>query len=133
MNSVVWVHDDALRHWWGEPPALYVFDDEKLRLENWSLKRIGFVYECLLELPLEIRRGDPVAQVLAFQESHSAEAVMTMDSPDPRLREQMNRIQAHVIPQEPFVLLTGKLDLKRFSRYWSKAERLVLPVDTLKK
>lgn len=133
MNSVAWVHDDALRHWWGQTPALYVFDDEKLRLENWSLKRIGFLYECLLELPLEIRRGDPVTEMLEFQEANQADAVITMDSPDPRLREQMHRLAAQIVPQRQFVALTGKLDLKRFSRFWAKAERLLLPLDTLKK
>lgn len=132
MNAVAWVHDDALRHWWGQTPALYVFDDKKLRLEHWSLKRIGFIYECLLELPLEIRRGDPVTEMLAFQKSHGAEGVVSLDSPDPRLREQMNGMNAQVLSQQPFVPLTGKLDLKRFSRYWAKAERLLLPADTLK-
>jgi hypothetical protein len=133
MISVAWVHDDALRHWWGQMPAIYVFDDEKLRRENWSLKRIGFVYECLLELPLEIRLGDPVAQVLAFQKAYTADAVVSMDSPDPLLRQQMKSLNAQVLPAEPFVTLNGKQDLSRFSRYWSKAERVLLQADTLKR
>jgi hypothetical protein len=127
MNQVAWVHDDALRHWWGQLPAIYVFDDEKLRQEQWSLKRIGFIYECLLELPLEIRRGHPVVQVREFQLSHQAKGIRTLDSPDPRLCQQMSEMGAEIVPNEPFVVLTGKLDLRRFSRYWAKAERTLLP------
>jgi hypothetical protein len=133
MSKVIWVHDDALRHWWVQSPAVYVFDDDKLRREGWSLKRIGFVYECLLELPLEIRRGDPVTQVREFQQAHGAEGIQTMDSPDPRLRQQMAEMGAEIVADEPFVVLTGKLDLRRFSRYWAKAERALLPADNLKR
>lgn len=126
MTEVIWLHDDALRHWYGNSPAVYVFDDEKLRHEQWSLKRIGFVYECLLELPVELRRGDPVAEVLAFQQQHHAAAIRTMDTPDPGLREQIKRMQTTslvaVQTPEPFVQITGKLELKRFSKYWAKAE-----------
>jgi hypothetical protein len=45
----------------------------------------------------------------------------------------MNQMNAQIVSQQPFVALNGKLDLKRFSRYWAKAERLLLPADTLKK
>jgi hypothetical protein len=133
MSSVVWLHDDALRHWWGEAPAVYVFDAEKILRENWSLKRIGFIYECLLELPLEIRRGDPVAEVRAFCEMQGADGVICMDSPDPRLRRQMNQLKAEIVPLEPFLSFTGKVDLRRFSRYWTKAEPALLALaDNLK-
>jgi hypothetical protein len=133
MNHIAWVHDDALRHWWGDAPALYVFDDNKLKREQWSLKRIGFLYECLLELPLEIRRGDPVEQVRAFQHSHNAGQVITISTPDPHLQQQTTELGAHALPDEPFLQIPGKLDLRRFSRYWAKAERHLPPADTLKR
>ncbi len=132
MKSVVWLHDDALRHWYGDSPAVYVFDDEKLLRERWSLKRIGFIYECLLELPVEIRRGDPVVEVLDFQRSNGAEQVLAMQTPDPHLQEQMVRVKATQVPEIPFVELSGKVDLKRFSRYWAKAERALQATVNLK-
>ena len=132
MKSVVWLHDDALRHWYGESPAVYVFDDEKLKHERWSLKRIGFIYECLLELPVEIRRGNPVTEVLAFQKSHDADQVLAIQTPDPHLRQQMLQIRAESVPDIPFVELSGKVDLKRFSRYWAKAERALQATVNLK-
>lgn len=129
MNNVAWVHDDSLRHWYGEVPAIYVFDDEKLRREQWSLKRIGFIYECLLELPVEIRRGDVVSQVLAFQRQHDAARIITMGSADPHLRQQTGLLQAEVRAQPEFVHIEGKLDLRRFAKYWAKAERALLSAD----
>ncbi len=130
MSEVIWLHDDALRQWYGESPAVYVFDEAKLIREQWSLKRVGFIYECLLELPVEIRRGDPVSQVLNFQRENRAQTIRVMDTADTTLREQINRLRSEAsveieIP-EPFVHLTGKLDLRRFSRYWTKAERALL-------
>ena len=125
-DAIFWVHDDAL----GDPPnlpAIYIFDDEKLLAEQWSLKRIGFVYECLLELPVEIRRGDPVGQVVEFAASRGATRVITTETPDPRLRAQQaalaQRVALEIITPEPFVEISGRVDLKRFSRYWDKASR----------
>ena len=123
MTTIAWVHDDALRHCFGDTPAIYVFDDKKLVAEQWSLKRIGFIYECLLQLPVEIRRGDPVEQVAAFQRRHHAEKVLTMVTPDPGLREQIQALNAEMQYPPAFVEIGGKVDLKRFSRYWTKAER----------
>ncbi len=132
MKSVVWLHDDSLRHWYGDSPAVYVFDDEKLKRERWSLKRIGFIYECLLELPVEIRLGDPVAEMLAFQKLHNAEQVLAMQTPDPHLQKQILKMQAETVPEIPFVELAGKVDLKRFSRYWAKTERALQATVNLK-
>ena len=114
MSSVAWVHEDALRHWYGDVPAIYVFDDEKLKRECWSLKRIGFLYECLLELPVEIRRGDVVSEVLEFQRQHNAEGIISMGTPNPHLLRQADLLQAQMRPQPEFVHIEGKLDLRRF-------------------
>jgi len=133
MSAIVWLHDDALRHWYADLPAVYVFDPVKLEQEQWGLKRVGFVYECLLELPVEIRRGDPVVQVLSFQQKCGADRILVTDTPDPRLREQIKKLQASTTVEmqhaEAFADISSKLDLKRFSKYWSKAEKALRTKD----
>ena len=129
MTQIAWLHDDNLHHWFGNLPALYVFDDLKLAQEQWSLKRVGFIYECLLDLPVVIRRGDPAAESRAFQREHASEKIITLNTPDPWLQQQINSLRAEttveVLDVEPFVELSGAVDLKRFSRYWMKVERVL--------
>ena len=65
MTTLFWMHDDALRL--AATTAAhrhFVFDDETITARHYGLKRIGFIYETLLTLPVEIRRGPTVATVL---------------------------------------------------------------------
>ncbi len=124
-KAVYWMQDDCLRPGPGLP-SVYVFDTEKLLKEKWSLKRIGFIYECLLELDVEIRKGNPVEQVALFAQSHGASRIITLETPDPRLQSQQKELARGFTLQvelpEPFVELKGRIDLKRFSRYWQRAQ-----------
>lgn len=129
--KLYWLHPDCLNADWMNPsegPAVFVFDDCQLEAERWSLKRIGFLYECLLELPaVEIWRG-PLAETLAARvRERNLDSVVTVRTPDPWLQAQAaileaGNIRVEWITPEPFVALSGPVDLRRFSRYWRKAE-----------
>ncbi|MDM9384944.1 hypothetical protein QUB80_30255 [Chlorogloeopsis sp. ULAP01] len=136
MNkAVVWVHGDCLSPYnpalqeYTDAPAIWVWDD--VLIEEWqlSLKRIAFIYECLLELPIIIRRGNVAQEVLAFAKEHNANKVVTSDSPSPRFSAIYDEIELSVeleiFEVEPFFDYDGYIDLKRFSRYWKVAERYV--------
>ena len=58
-------------------PALFVFDQAWIEAQSISRKRLGFLYECALELPLTLRKGDVVEEVLAFAKRHGADGVVT--------------------------------------------------------
>ncbi|MCX6597910.1 MAG: hypothetical protein NTV70_16255 [Acidobacteria bacterium] len=127
--KLAWMHPDCLSADWLPPGsrAFFVFDDDYLAACGWGLKRIMFVYETLLELPVEIYRGSTV-QLLA--ELAADEGVVTVDTPDPwllaRIAELRERVAVDVIPPPVFVELKGHVNLQRFSRYWSKAEAKLL-------
>lgn len=134
---IVWIHADCLSPdhpgWIAHPdaPALFVWDDALLTEWQISLKRIVFIYECLLELPVTIRRGDVAAQVAAFAAEHGTTHVVTAASPSPRFRQLVSTLRraglrVEVLPVEPFFEHSGSLDLARFSRYWGTAKRYVL-------
>ena len=130
-DQVIWVHADCL-----DPrgpafiaapdaPAIFVFDDVVLDGYGVGLKRIAFIYECLLELPVTIRRGDVAAEVLAFAREHGARRILTTATPAPRFGTIADEIERE-LPVEalgvaPFVP-DRRYDLKRFSRYWRDAE-----------
>jgi hypothetical protein len=131
-RPVVWIHGDCLSP--GGPalrahpdaPALFVWDDALLSAYGLSLKRIVFIYECLLELPVTIRRGDVAEALLAFAAEHSADRVVTTASPSPRFQMICDRLArqlpVEVLPVAPFVTAPSTLDLKRFGRYWRAVE-----------
>lgn len=140
-DTIVWIHIDALSP--TNPalsanpgvPAVFVFDDAYLADRKFSLKRIVFMYECLLEMPVTIRRGDSAAQVLAFSQEHGASRIVTTESVDPYLKAvyesirkgQLQGGRLEFAPVEPFAAIeNSRLDLKRFTRYWGAVKQLAL-------
>ncbi|MCP6762732.1 MAG: hypothetical protein NHB32_29135 [Fischerella sp. CENA71] len=134
-KPVIWVHGDCLSphnpalQEYPDAPAIWVWDDALLEEWQISLKRIAFIYECLLELPVIIRRGDVAQEVLAFVKEHNATQVVTVDSPSPRFETICQQIERfadlEIFELEPFFDYDGYIDLKRFSRYWKVAEKYV--------
>jgi hypothetical protein len=131
MKTLVWLHPDCLSL---EHPgllpyrgaeAVFVFDEGEIEAEQWSLKRIAFLYESLLELPVTIERGDVVERLLA----RDVERIVTVASVNPRFGEQVRQLErvrkVEVLPAVAFVDYRGSVDLKRFSRYWKRVEGVV--------
>jgi deoxyribodipyrimidine photo-lyase len=95
--------------------------------------RIRFLRACLAELPVPVREGDVAAQLLAAAEEHGCDGLVTSRPVDPRLLRSAARLAAvlplQMLEPEPFVALPfegqAAPDLRRFSRYWRRAEPLV--------
>ena len=132
-NPILWIHGDNLHPnspvWQTYPaaPAIWVWDDAYLRRAGFSLKRILFLYECLLALPVDIYRGDVVAELTAFAQRHASRDIVTMGSPSPGFARYCDRLRTadftlHIYDEEPFVMLPPNPDLRRFSRYWRVAQ-----------
>ena len=134
-RPILWIHEEALGptnpalRAWPQAPALFVFDTEWIQRSRISRKRLGFLYETALELPLTLRKGDVAAEVLAFAQRHRADGVVTSTGVDPRLQQIAEAIKTVLPLQEldpnPFVELPRPPRLGRFSRYWREAEPVV--------
>jgi hypothetical protein len=134
-QQIVWVHGDCLSPYnpalqeYPNAPAIWVWDEALIEEWQLSLKRITFIYECLLELPVIIRRGNVAQEVLAFAQEHHADLVATAVSPSPRFGDICDEIEAslkvEVLEVELFLNYDGYIDLKRFSRYWKVAQKHV--------
>jgi hypothetical protein len=127
-KTVAWVHDECLNaDWLGETPALFVFEEAAL---SPTLKQLAFVYECLLELPVEIRRGTLVDEVVAFAKQHGATRVRTVRTPDPHktaiIEALRSRLEVEVVPEPEFVSDAQRYPLKRFSAFWKAVEKQLL-------
>lgn len=133
-RTLVWVHDGMMSP---EHPAiamgqsqLFVWDDEHIVAHQHSASRVAFQQSALFCLDAHTQ-GRTVAEVLLdAAQTTKCVAIVTGETPDPRLRRTIeslsSSIETHVIPDHPFVLLSGKVDLTRFSRYWAKAEKVLI-------
>lgn len=133
-KPLIWVHTDSLNpdspmlaaH--PDSPAVYIWDTEWLTKSKITLKRIVFLAECLQEMPgtIELRAGNPATELLAFAKECGADYVLAQRTPDPRLQAAAVAVQRHlpVVWYDPpaFVESTRAFDLKRFSRYWQRAQ-----------
>ena len=95
--------------------------------------RLRFLRACLAELPVSVREGDVASLLLAAAEEHGCDGLVTSRPVDPRLLRSAARVAAvlplQMLEPEPFVALPfegqAAPDLRRFSRYWRRAEPLV--------
>ncbi len=132
---LVWLHGDnldphnpALEAYPGAP-VVFVFDNELLENYQLSVKRLVFLYECLLEIPnIQICKGDVTEQLSLLAAQLGCSRLATVESIAPRFNQICLRLRRErKLPVElfeitPFVELDPeveeKLDLRRFSRYW---------------
>jgi deoxyribodipyrimidine photo-lyase len=129
---LIWVHGESLSPQqpaltaYPDAPAVWVWDDNLLSQWRISLKRIVFLYECLLELPVTIQRGDVVACLIIAAQEAQRKQIVTTFSPSPRFHQIITALrgaglQVIVLPSDAFVP-DRAYDLKRFSRYWRQAQ-----------
>mgnify|MGYP006240716195 FL=1 len=135
QRPILWIHEEALGpanpalRAWPDAPALFVFDTHWIEANRVSRKRLGFLYEAALELPVTLRKGDVASEVLAFARRHEADGVVTSSAVDPRLQRILQAIEAELpiaeLAPDPFVELPRPPRLGRFSRDWREAEPVV--------
>ena len=133
-NPLLWIHTDSLNpqspmlHAHPESPAVFLWDLPWLIENDIALKRIVFLAECLREMPLtiEMRIGDPAAELLAAARQSGAAYILAQRTPDPRLLAAALSVSRHlpVLWYDPpaFVQSSRTFELKRFSRYWQRAQ-----------
>ena len=135
QRPIIWVHEEALGSRnpalleQPDRPAIFVFDTRWIREASISRKRLGFLYESALDLPVTLRKGDVAKEVIAFVERHQADGVVSSLPVDPRLERIAESIEQHcqldLLAPEPFVDMPRPPRLGRFSRYWRDAEPVV--------
>jgi hypothetical protein len=132
-KRIIWIHGDALsatnpaRVAYSAAPAIFVWDEQLIADYQLSLKRMLFIYECLLEMAVVIRRGDVAKELLRFADEHQASEIVTVETPAPRfghIATHLTRAGKTVTVYRPKPLIDSSqsFDLKRFSRYWHKAK-----------
>jgi deoxyribodipyrimidine photo-lyase len=135
-NVLVWVHGDALRpdsptfNAYPDAPALYVWDEALLESYRLTLKRLQFLYECLLELPVDIARGDVAQQLITRTRAEKRTVIATVQSVAPKFSEIVQRLESEgftvqIWPEEPFARHEAGFDLRSHASYYRVARKSV--------
>ena len=99
MSDLIWLHEDALRR---DHPvfteagsasrAFFVWDDTYLQQMDYGFKRLLFIYETLLELPLTIVRGERF-ECLSELAGELGGRILVPATPNAHLQQTIERLQ----------------------------------------
>lgn len=125
-NVSIFIHDEMLSV--AHPllqqsqPKIFVFDP-KLH-GHWSLNRLQFVADCLMDLEnVEVWLGDTYDVLTQLEIGH----VISQATPNPALKRVLQAFSPQWQREAPLVDVDlSEKQLKRFSRYWEKAGPILL-------
>ena len=137
MQTLIWVHEDALRK---DHPAYrdcdlsqsayFIWDDAYLEKMNYGLKRLIFIYETVCHLGIQVYRGDTQSVLKELAASTGAECLRLAATPNPDLNQIAENLAqsltVHIEPDDAFVSLEREPSLKRFFGYWKKARPVLM-------
>ena len=128
-DKLLLVHDKALRFGldaceaYKRFKAIHIWDDEYYRSQRYSLKRLVFIYETLLDLPLEIIHG----KTLDILSEENFDDIVIPYSGDQALKNLFSKIEkiktVHYLFETSFVNLDRTVEFKRFFKYWNQAKK----------
>ena len=131
IHTVILFHDEMLSSNHAllnsTEKKVFIFDPELYR--TWSINRLQFIADCLVEMPgLEVWQG-PTGVVL---EKLGARKIVTQKTPNLKVMDLLSQYEIELIdedkiyPDEVYSNLS-KTNLKRFSKYWSFVSSYFLP------
>ena len=128
-DKLLLVHDKALRSGLDIDEAsesfkaVHIWDDEYYRSQRYSLKRLVFIYETLLDLPLEIIHGN----TLDILSEENFDHIVIPYSGDQVLKTLFSKIEkiktVQYLFETSFVNLDRTVEFKRFFKYWKQAKK----------
>lgn len=136
-RAMVWVHEDALRQdhpvfaaAGRDAECVFVWDDAYFQSQNYSLKRLVFIYECLMDLNVTLYQGeasDVLSQIsVDFR-------IYTARSHNPYIRDTLRAlphdVDIRVIEETPLTEIAANADMGRFFRYWNRARKSALSIN----
>ena len=139
MSELIWLHEDMLRAdhpvFAAAPdaPACFMWDDAYMAAQGYGLKRRVFIYESLLELPVEIYQADTLQGLRDLAAQHGADTIVTGKTPNPAIKslceDLRDGLSVTTLADTAFVQMDNVPELKRFFKYWNKAKKNAFKFD----
>ena len=134
IRPVIWVHEDALSQ--SHPvfsaaknakAVLFIWDNEYFQSQGYTVKRLLFIYECLLEMDVQIIKGNTLEVLSDFCEGE----IFTASTPNPYfldIIEQMGERSSKVtlVEDDPFSQIPQDEEMERFFRFWNKGRKSIM-------
>jgi len=133
-RAIIWVHEDALSQSHpvfsaagDEYVALFVWDNEYFQSQNYTVKRLLFIYECLLEMDVQIIKGNTAEVLSDFCEGQ----IYTAHTPNPYFLDIVEKLRARssrvtMIEDEPFSQIASDVPMGRFFQFWNKGRKFIM-------
>ncbi len=132
-ETLVWVHEDALRQSHpvftsaGAAQAIFVWDNDYFKSQNYTVKRLLFIYECLLEMDVTIIEGS-TQEVL--RDISKGGVIHTAKTLNPYFKTIIKNLRTtsdvQVTADELFSQIPYDTDMGRFFRFWNKARKSMM-------
>ena len=134
MNTLVWLHEESIKIPDLPPSAnpvtyIHIWDNAYLMQRNYTLKRLVFIYESLIQLPIEIYQGPTIETIRALSptkllipQTHQIDLCQL-------IHELKTHVNTEIIPAELFSSLEQTKVYTRFFKYWNHAKKDILRED----
>ena len=110
--------------------ALFIWDDAYFKKRNYSLKRLVFIYETLISMPVDIVRGETSEIVNDL----APKKIITPYTADLELRQLMSEafkdFELELVYPKAFVHINDEFNFTRFFKYWNKAKKTAFHSET---
>jgi hypothetical protein len=135
-KCLILIHPEALRadhpvfkFSTGDTQSIFVWDEKLFKELNYSMKRLIFIYESLIELPVDIIHGSTFEMITAC----NPEKILIPSTHNPVLNEYYQALRSiaplEVIEDEAFVTMKSDIPYSRFFQYWNKAKKLAMRIN----
>ena len=135
-QSYIWLHEDSLSldhpvfSHAGEPScAVFIWDDAYFERQNYSLKRLTFIYECLIGLQerVVVYQGDTET---LLRNICADRKIYVADTPNPIFLEIIGKLAqdnvVEIVKDKPFINAPDDVDMTRFFRFWNRSRKSAL-------
>ena len=140
MADLIWLNEDNLRvdhPVFEQTPentqSVFIWDNVYFKKHNYSLKRLVFLYECLLELPVDIYEGETMNTLKTLCEKKAITKLWVPHSINPEINTLIqkihDRVQIHIVKEKPFVTLKKEKNYTRFFPYWKNASTSAMAIN----
>ncbi|BBP45232.1 hypothetical protein THMIRHAS_06050 [Thiosulfatimonas sediminis] len=138
MCRLIWLHDEALALFnvdelLPEDRVVFVWDNDYFRNKGWSLSRMVFLYESLLDLPypnLQVYQGETVSVLRQLVKQNEMAEVFVYRPFEPDLQEiakELSKSVTMVLLDVPSSLTSPLTTVPpRFYKFWKQVEPEVL-------
>lgn len=128
-QTLVWVHDEMLNsnHALLQLPYEKIFIFDPAFYQDWSILRLQFIADCLIEMPtVQVWVGN-TSEILAQLNTQN---IITQDTPNLRIKEQILGYPVTWHPEEKVCQTNLTVaDIKSFSRFWKVASEDFIGVE----